>query len=77
MFLSSKMSIAVIENSDCWLRIVLAIVQKAIEYQDWRLLYLKKKKTITQRLTIQNVYRYDREIDLQYWVTDRPGNKPV
>ena len=37
-----KMSIAVVEIIDCWLRIV-AMVLKAIEYQDWRLLRLEKR----------------------------------
>ena len=37
-----KMSIAVVEIIDCWLRIV-AMVLKAIEYQDWRSLRLEKR----------------------------------
>ena len=52
----------VVEIIDCWLRMMVSMVQRVI---DWRLQWSKKDwclKTIVQRLTIQNVNRFDRKI---------------
>ena len=37
------MSITMVEIIDCSLRIIVAMVQKTIEYQDWRLLWLNTR----------------------------------
>ena len=58
-----------VEIIDCWLKFSIAIVRKAIEYYKTNDCYGREKvwclKMNTQRLTIQNIDRYDREIDLQ------------